>query len=681
MDPVLRSTSTWEPSFEEIFDLSLDLLCIGGLDGYFKRVNPAFEQAFGYSSQELLSRPFLELVHPEDRARSSDALDELTRGREVIRFENRNVCADGSTLWLEWSARPVPGERIFYGAARDVTDRKDAEHVLRQAQEVVEVSRDELHQLADEQAALRRVATMVARGVSSTEVLDAVAEEVGRLFDADWPAVSRYEPDGTLIILSARGTNLDNPVGTRAPLDGESVAGSVKRTGRPARMESYVGATGSLAARARELGIRFSVGAPIIVEGRLWGVMTAAWTCEEPPPEDTEGRMANFTELVATAIANAESQAELRVHVDEQAALRRVATLVARGVSRTEVLDAVAEEVGRLLTADLALLLRYESDGVATVLASWGAAALHSPVGTCIPLRDESITALVLRTGRPARMPTGAERPGAGPAPGRELGVRSGIGAPITVEGRLWGVMLAAWTRQEPVPSDDVEGRMANFAELVGTAIANAESQAELTASRARVIAATAEERQRVVRDLHDGAQQRLVQAVINLKLAFRELERGDQHAQEFVGEALDHAERANSELRELAHGILPGVLTSGGLRPGVEALASRSSLPVIMDVSAERLPPAIEATAYFVVSEALTNVVKHSGADGADVRAQLDNGLLRVEIRDDGIGGADPGRGSGLTGLRDRVEALGGTIEIASPAGSGTSVLVRIPI
>jgi signal transduction histidine kinase len=409
--------------------------------------------------------------------------------------------------------------------------------------------------------------------------------------------------------------------------------------------------------------------------------MIAAWTQQEPlPADDAEDRMANFTELVGTAIANADSRAELRVHVEEQAALRRVATLVARGVSPTELLDAVAVEVGQLLDADWAGLMRYESDGAATVVAIRGESGPETLLGRRLSLEGESVATSVRQTGRPARMQGYTDAPGEWAAAVRELGVDSAVGAPITVEGRLWGVMIAAWT-QEQLPVDEVEGRMAQFTELVGTAIANAESQAKLAASRARVVAATAEERQRVVRDLHDGAQQRLVHAVIDLKLGLRELQQGGRHAHEFFGEALDHAEQANSELRELAHGILPSVLTSGGLRAGFEALASRSTLPVTIHVSTDRLPPAIEATAYFLVSEALTNAIKHSGAKRVEVRAQVDERVLRVEIRDDGVGGADPGQGSGLTGLRDRVEALGGTIEIASPPGSGTSVLVEIPL
>jgi signal transduction histidine kinase len=208
-----------------------------------------------------------------------------------------------------------------------------------------------------------------------------------------------------------------------------------------------------------------------------------------------------------------------------------------------------------------------------------------------------------------------------------------------------------------------------------------AERTAELTASRARVVAAGAEERRRVVRDLHDGAQQRLVLAVINLKLAVQELGSGDGQVEGLVGEALDHAEKANFELRELAHGILPGVLTSGGLHAGVEELAKRWALPVTVDVPSQRFSPAVEATAYFVVSEALTNAIKHSGAQAAEVGVNVEGSLLRVEVRDDGVGGAHPDKGSGLTGLRDRVEALGGTTEIASPAGVGTSVLAKIPI
>lgn len=199
--------------------------------------------------------------------------------------------------------------------------------------------------------------------------------------------------------------------------------------------------------------------------------------------------------------------------------------------------------------------------------------------------------------------------------------------------------------------------------------------------SRARLVAAADEERRRVVRDLHDGAQQRLVHAVITLKLARRKLEEGDEQADDLVGEGLEQAEQANSELRELAHGILPSVLTRGGLRAGVETLISRVSLPVTVEVCAERFPPAIEATAYFVVSEALTNAVKHSGADRAEVRARVEDGALRVEVRDDGVGGARLDEGSGLLGLDDRLDTLDGQLRVESPPDGGTLVSAVLPL
>jgi signal transduction histidine kinase len=240
--------------------------------------------------------------------------------------------------------------------------------------------------------------------------------------------------------------------------------------------------------------------------------------------------------------------------------------------------------------------------------------------------------------------------------------------------------MVAAW-QWEDQASTGTESRMAQFTELVATAIANADTRKQLATSRARIVDTANEERRRVVRDLHDGAQQRLVHTVVSLKLARRALQRGGNEVEGLVNGALEHAERATSELRELAHGIHPAVLTHGGLHAAIDSLVSRLSLPVVMDVSEERVPPAIEANAYFVVSEALTNVVKHSAARSAEVRTRVEDGLLRIEVRDDGAGGAEPGRGSGLVGLRDRVETLGGRLEIVSPKGGGTSLRIEIPV
>jgi signal transduction histidine kinase len=254
------------------------------------------------------------------------------------------------------------------------------------------------------------------------------------------------------------------------------------------------------------------------------------------------------------------------------------------------------------------------------------------------------------------------------------------VGTPIVVEGRLWGAMIASSTRGEPLPAG-TESRIEEFTELVATAISNMQARSDLAASRARIVAATDDERRRVVRDLHDGAQQRLVHTVVTLKLARNALEQEEEDAAPaLVDEALDHAQRATDELRELAHGIIPAVLTHGGLRAGVEALASRMPVPVDIGVSVDRLPAPVEATAYFVVAEALTNVAKHSGAQRAEVAVLVENGTLRVHVCDDGVGGAQPD-GSGLVGLGDRLAALDGRLRVESPAGGGTRVEAAIPL
>jgi signal transduction histidine kinase len=253
------------------------------------------------------------------------------------------------------------------------------------------------------------------------------------------------------------------------------------------------------------------------------------------------------------------------------------------------------------------------------------------------------------------------------------------VGAPIVVDGRLWGCIAVSWHGGEPPPAD-TEDRMAHFAELLDTAIANADSRDQLTASRARLMTEGDEARRRVVRDLHDGAQQRLVHTILTLKLAQQAFQEEDGQPELLIGEALGHAEGSNAELRELAHGILPAALSHGGLRAAVDVFAARLDLPVQVDVGAARFPAEIEASAYFIVAEALTNVVKHAHAERAEVAVSIDDEMLRVEIRDDGVGGADPD-GHGLVGLGDRATALGGRLEIESPAGGGTLVVAAIPL
>jgi signal transduction histidine kinase len=255
----------------------------------------------------------------------------------------------------------------------------------------------------------------------------------------------------------------------------------------------------------------------------------------------------------------------------------------------------------------------------------------------------------------------------------------SSVGCPIVVDGRLWGVIAASSKSATPFPPD-TESQIAEFTQLVATAIANTEARTEVAASRARIVAATDEERRRVVRDLHDGAQQRLVHTVVTLTMAQRAVHRGEEDFRALLTEALDNAKQATNELRELSHRILPAALTRGGLRAGVNALASRMPVPVEIDVAVGRLPAAVEATAYFVVAEALTNVAKHARAGRATVAARVADGTLRVQVCDDGIGGVRPD-GNGLLGLADRLAALDGQLRVETPADGGTLVAADLPV
>ena len=380
-----------------------------------------------------------------------------------------------------------------------------------------------------------------------------------------------------------------------------------------------------------------------------------------------------------------QSRDRLAMLLREQEGLRRVATLVAEGADPARIFEAVSREIGLLCDADFVRLSRYDGDGMVTHLARWARVEDEpTPValgalGSSVPLPPGTLAAVVLETGAPETRNT-LEDLGPAAAEARALGVKSAVGCPITVEGRLWGAVSAGSTR-ELAFTPQAEVQIGEFTELVGTAIANAVNRDELVASRARIVAAADEARRRIRRDLHDGAQQRLVHSVITLKLARRALAEGGPKARALLDEGLENAEGATAALRDLSHGILPSVLTRGGLRAGVESLVARIALPVGVEVEAKRFAPGVEATAYFVVSEALTNVLKHSGATRADVFAGASDGVLRVEIRDDGRGGAAPGGGSGLVGLRDRVAAQGGSLRVESPPGAGTTIVMTLPL
>ncbi|MFD1532296.1 GAF domain-containing protein [Pseudonocardia aurantiaca] len=825
---------------DRIFNLSPDLITVANFERHFTRVNPAAEQILGYTQDELLERPFLDFVHPDDRERTAAESAAIGQGKTAISFENRYVRKDGSYRVLEWTTTPVVEESVMYGVARDVTERRRAEI--------------ELERLAGEQAALRRVATLVADGARPEEVFAAVATEVGRLLEVEVAVLNRYDPQDMITVVgmwTSTGATGATPVGSRLPLGGQNVTTLVCRTGRSARID-YADVSGAIGEIAiRDWGPCSSVGVPVSVEGRLWGVMDVALTRDELLPAGAEARLAGFTELIATAVANAQARVELRRFADEQAALRRVATLVARGTRPEEVFAAVTAEAGGVLDADYTAMARYDPDGGATSLAQWvrTGAALPDPVDTSLALGGRNVHTLVFRTRRAARIDDYDAASGAGVEAVRKLGLRSALGVPISVAGRLWGVISVASSREEPLPADaearlagftelvataianaqarlelrgfaeeqaaqrrvatlvargappgevfatvveavgrlltvdhtilsrydpdglatvvghwastdpgrplaidlrvklegqnihtgvfdtgrsariddyraasgafaDVardwqfrasvgvpiwveerlwgviivgsrsgplpagtESRLTGFTELTATAIANADAQAALAASRARIVAAGDAARRRMERDLHDSAQQRLVSLALRLRaMQATPLEAGELSSQ--LDEVVAELTGAIDELREIASGLHPAVLAEGGLRPVLKTLARRSAVPVGLDVGVDgRLPEPVELAAYYVVAEALTNTAKHADASGVDVTVTAGEGVLRVAVRDDGRGGADLTAGSGLVGLTDRVEALGGRLWMHSPPGAGTTVQVIIPL
>ena len=335
------------------------------------------------------------------------------------------------------------------------------------------------------------------------------------------------------------------------------------------------------------------------------------------------------------------------------------------------------------MTADNAGIGRFEPDGTSVVIVGGiGEDPVLLRVGMRVKLLDYLPPAAVWRTGRPAQVNEDAWISESDPVADRlrEAGVRSLAASPIIVEGRLWGA-VSAWNRQGPFPSGTAD-RMADFTELVATAVGNAESRAELAASRARIVAAADQVRRRIERDLHDGTQQRLVSLGLELRLAQGMVPADLAGLEAEIGKVADELNGVVEDLREIARGIHPAILSEGGLRPALRTLARRAAIAVELEVPAMgRLPEPVEVAAYYVCSEALTNATRHARASVVCVALEERDDSLRLSIRDDGAGGADPARGSGLIGLRDRAEALGGSLEVSSPSGEGTLILVQLPL
>ncbi|MDX6202830.1 MAG: hypothetical protein QOJ83_2330, partial [Frankiales bacterium] len=447
-------------------------------DDVIRFANPAAITALGYdSADELLGRHRHETIHYEHpdgtRYPAAECPMQLPRirGQTVARDLDWFFRRDGSKLPVSYVSVPIETEsRGAVVVFADLGDRLRADQVLRERDAEAGARED----------SLRRIAALVAGGAASADVFAAIAREVGGVIGLPLVVVWRYAPDGTTATVIGAWGEDPHPLqtGTSWPLDGPSVLTQVLTTGRPARIEDFGRLPGTIADAARKTGLRAAAVAPIIVDGDLWGAMSG-YTVRAPLPDHMEDRLAGFTELVGTAISNTESRAGLARLAEEQAALRRMATLVAHGAAPEDVFAAVTEEVGQLPGVDAARLARYEPDRTLTAVAAWGSTSPVFPVGGRLALGGRNLSTLVSQTGRPARIDSYGDASGPAGDVGRESGYRSSVGSPIVVERRLWGIVMVASTREQPLPAD-TEERLASFTTLLATAIANAESRAGL---------------------------------------------------------------------------------------------------------------------------------------------------------------------------------------------------------
>jgi PAS domain S-box-containing protein len=541
-------------------------------------------------------------------------------------------------------------------------------------------ARDQVTVFVREQEALRRVATLAAAGAPPQNVFDAVVEEVRVLLDLSTVALTRYEPDNTILIVAVSGGSHPFQIGTRWPVEGLPVASVIRESRSAAHIDEYVTQDATVGTAIRKGGIRSGVGAPIIVDGQVWGSISAA-SIDGPLAPGTEYRLTAFTELIATTVLNALARDELRALADEQAALRRVATLVAEGAGSPAIYDAICQETAAVIGATSVNLARFTADRFNLTVAGWSLRDTHIPTGTRLPIEGGTINELVYEHAAPARIESYDLAQGALADLIRERGIESEVATPVIVNGRPWGILVAGWDTDGP-PPDGAEQRLARFAELVATAVSNAATRSELIASRARIVTAGDDARRRIERNLHDGTQQRLVALGLDLQTVRAGLGTADDGAQTELERIGHELEAVLEDVRELSRGLHPALLSQAGLRPSLRALARRSPIPVSLEIDVhERPAESIEIAVYYVVSEALTNAAKYSHAENVAVAVTTDDNRLRATIEDDGVGGAEASGGSGLVGLIDRVEALGGRFSIESPPREGTRIAIDLPL
>jgi signal transduction histidine kinase len=600
-----------------------------------------------------------------------------------------SVVVDGVT-WGVLCARPQEHSRA------------DAEACVEDFAELVSVAvgdasaRTALRRLTGEQAALRHVATLVAEGASPSDLFAAVARAVAQAINVDAISVERIDADRSTTVIASLDAPFF-PIGSRWPLDEPGLHASVITSGRPVRVDDVSVLGGRAGSAVRDSAIRSLVAAPIIVAGAAWGLMWVGGKRAEPLAGAVETRLRDFAELAAVAVANAQSRHELRRLADSEASLRRVATLAAEGATPDQLLAAVAHEAARILGGVPVTVVRYERGDVFQVVAAHNDPVFE--VGSSWPVEESSLAAAVRDAKAPVRIDDLGGSCGLVAEAARAAGLASAIGAPIVVDGDVWGmVRVGLRQRREALPhftswytsrmlsssvsGEEIESRLASFTELVGTAISRAQVQAELIASRARIVEAGDEARRRIERDLHDGTQQRLVALTLHLQRLREDVPVAERATQEGLEQVESELKSVIEEVQELSRGVHPAQLAIGGLRPSLRALARRSPIPVDVSVDVPERPPAsVETAVYYVVSEALANAIKHSRATSVSVTVVGDSRSVRATVADDGLGGAETGAGSGLTGLSDRVDALAGAFSLVSPRGGGTTITVDLPV
>jgi len=625
-------------------------------------------------------------------------LAELVRSRGIRSSVGAPVIVEG-TVWGGLVAATDQDEQLPPSTERRLASFTE---IVATAVSSAE-ARDAERRLLEEQAALRRLGALVVEGATQDDLFTAAAQEVTRVLDVRLAAVVRYEPGNHAKLVGRWGEGNPYPAGTTSRLDGTGITGLVRTTRRSARVDDYASVPGPIAARlAREAWIQGAVGAPILVGAHLWGAVVALASEEQALPADAEERLSGFTDFIASAIAHSEARDGERRLTEEQAALRRVATLVAEGAAPAEVFAAVTDEVASVLGLPAVVLERFEPDNHVTVLATAGEVSPWDDagyrVGTRWPMDGPSVVRRIYETGRPATIDDYSTLPGTMASYMRSGAEATASGVPIMVDGKVWGAMSACTTDPHSRLPADVDTRLTRFTELVATAVSNATGRADLIESRARIVAAGDEARRRIERDLHDGTQQRLIALGLDLQ-RIRALISVDPAA------AVTGLERTEGDLqalleevRQLSSSLHPPLLSRHGFVPALRALARRSPVPVDIDVELrERPPAAIETALFYVASEAITNAIKHSQATEISVSVETDHaggspfgigidgrraaGRVYATIADDGIGGADVAVGSGLSGLADRVDALGGRFTLDSPHGEGTRISVMLPL